>query len=180
MSYPKRKMIAAAAIGLLAITVGGEQPRANAFDAGSAVAKLVRQSETANAALMRGDIRTYFDLTVLSDDFTLMSPFGGKPTRGGYTRKRWIEIGEFYRNGTLKQELVQAYTSGDLVVLAVIEHGHGEVGGMPPQEWPLRVTLVYRRLHGQWQIVHRHADPLVKELSLEQSAELARGGGEAL
>jgi aspartate racemase len=38
------------------------------------------------------------------------------------------------------------------VVLAVIEHGHGEVGGLPPQDWPLRVTLVYRREGSDWRL----------------------------
>ena len=104
-----------------------------------------------------------------------MSPFGGKPSRGSYSRERWDEIGKFFRNGTLKQELVQAYGSADMVVLAVIEHGQGEVGGLPSQEWPLRVTLVYRRHGTEWHLVHRHADPLVKGITLAQSALLARG-----
>jgi ketosteroid isomerase-like protein len=147
-------------------------------DTDMAVADLVRRSETANAALMRGDIDTYLDLITISDDFTLMSPFGGKPSRGTYTRERWDEIGKFFKNGTLKQELVQAYGSADMVVLAIIEHGRGEVGGLPAQEWPLRVTLVYRRQGTAWLLVHRHADPLAKGITVEQSASLARGDKE--
>lgn len=146
-----------------------------AVDTDRAVADLVQRSETANAALMRGDIDTYLDLITISDDFTLMSPFGGKPSRGTYTRERWDEIGKFFKNGTLTQELVQAYSSADMVVLAVIEHASGEVGGLPAQEWPLRVTLVYRREGARWLLVHRHADPLAKGITVEQSASLARG-----
>jgi ketosteroid isomerase-like protein len=84
-------------------------------------------------------------------------------------------MGRFFRNGTLEQELVQAYGSADMVVLAIIERAHVEVGGMPAQQWPLRVTLVYRREGTEWQLAHRHADPLVAGISLEQAAELARG-----
>ncbi len=65
--------------------------------------------------------------------------------------------------------------SGDLAVLVVIERQHGEVGGLPDQDWSLRVTLVYRRDGSQWRQVHRHADPLVHGISLEQLAALARG-----
>ena len=61
------------------------------------------------------------------------------------TSERWEAMGRFFRNGTLEQEVVQSYGSADMVVLAVIERSHVEVGGLPAQDWPLRVTLVYRR-----------------------------------
>jgi ketosteroid isomerase-like protein len=57
----------------------------------------------------------------------------------------------------------------------MIERQHGEVGGLPDQGWPLRVTQVYRREAGEWLLVHRHADPLVHRIGLEQAAALARG-----
>jgi hypothetical protein len=37
------------------------------------------------------------------------------------------------------------------------------------------VTLVFRRDGSEWRQVHRHADPLVHGISLEQLAALARG-----
>jgi ketosteroid isomerase-like protein len=70
---------------------------------------------------------------------------------------------------------VQSYAAGDLVVLVVIERQHGEVGGLPDQDWSLRVTLVYRREAAAWRLVHRHADPLVRGITLEQAAAIARG-----
>ena len=86
-------------------------------------------------------------------------------------------MGRFFRNGTLEQEVVQTYGSPDMVVLAVIERAHVEVGGLPAQDWPLRVTLVYRREGDEWRLAHRHADPLVAGVSLEQAAALARERG---
>ena len=141
------------------------------------VADLIRKSEQANAALMDGDVETYLGLITLSADFTLMSPFGGTPSRGAYSREHWAEIGRFFKNGSLRQEPVQAYATADMVVLVVIEHGHGEVGGLAAQEWPLRVTTVYRREEASWLLVHRHADPLAKGVTLARAAELARGVG---
>src|SRR2546423_1665083 len=52
---------------------------------------------------------------------------------------------------------------------------HGEVGGMPDQDWSLRVTLVFQYKGTEWQLVHRHADPLVHAISMEHMAALARG-----
>jgi ketosteroid isomerase-like protein len=139
------------------------------------VAELIQRSFESNAALMRGDIHAYRAAITLSDDFTLMSPFGGAPTRASdMTSESWNAMGRFFRNGTLRQELVQSYASADLVVLAIVERAHVEVGNLPRQEWALRVTLVYRRTDGEWQLAHRHADPLVSGITLEHAAALAR------
>jgi ketosteroid isomerase-like protein len=145
--------------------------------ADQAVAELIRRSAEANAALMRGDIGSYRALIPHTDNYTLMSPFGGTPTRGSdMTSERWEAAGRrFFRNGTFEQEVVQSYGSADMVILVIIERCHVEAGGLPAQEWPLRVTLVYRREGAEWQLAHRHADPLVKGVSLEQAAALARG-----
>jgi ketosteroid isomerase-like protein len=142
----------------------------------TATAALLRRSAEAHGALMRGDVETYRALITLTDDFTLMSPFGGPPTRAAYfTPERMEAMGRFFRNGTFEQQLVQAYASEDLVVLALIERQNVEVGGLFPQDWPLRVTLVYRRDGADWKLAHRHADPLVHGITLEQAAALARG-----
>ncbi len=69
--------------------------------------------------------------------------------------------------------MVQIYTAGD-VVLVAIERQHGTVGGLPDQDWSLRVTLVFRRDRSDWRLGRRHADPLVHAISIEQLAPLAR------
>jgi hypothetical protein len=66
-------------------------------------------------------------------------------------------------------------SGADTVVLVMIERQHGQVGGLPDQDWPLRVTQVYRRDGSDWQLVHRHDDPLVHAIELEEAAALARG-----
>jgi len=145
-------------------------------DSSQEVAGLIRRSAEANAALMRGDVGRYRALVELTDDFTLMSPFGGKPTRGSeMTNDRWEAMGRFFRNGVFEQDVVQVYGSADMVVLALIERQTVEVGGLPAQSWPLRVTLVYRREGAEWRLAHRHADPLVGGISLDHAAALARG-----
>jgi ketosteroid isomerase-like protein len=137
---------------------------------------LIRRSKESNAALMRGDIASYIALLPLAQSFTLMSPFGGEPSRGMPTNEAMERMGKFFKNGSFEQELVHAYGSQDMVVLAIIERASVEVGGLPNQNWALRVTLAYQRDgSGEWRLVHRHADPLVERISLPHAATLARG-----
>jgi ketosteroid isomerase-like protein len=143
---------------------------------GKDIDDLVQHTAEANAALMRGDISGYLALIKHAEDYTLMAPFGGAPTRGFDTSsERLAALARFFKSGKTDLELVQSYASGDMVVLAIIERQRAEVGGLPEQDWSLRVTLVYRREGSEWQLVHRHADPLVKSISVEQAAAIARG-----
>src|SRR4051794_34758436 len=103
------------------------------------MAALVARAAAANAALVRH-----------TDDLTLMSPFGGPPTHGfDRSSERLAALGRFFRNGVTGQEVVQAYGGRDLAVLVLIERQRVEVGGLPAQDWPLRVTLVFRREAGE-------------------------------
>lgn len=172
----RRSALAGAGLAPMETAAGAADRALARSGADQVIAELIERSAAANAALMRGDIEAYRAAIALTDDFTLMSPFGGAPTHGReMTSERWEAMGRFFRNGTLKLELVQAYASPDMVVLAVIERAHVEVGPLPAQDWTLRVTLVYRREATGWQLAHRHADPLVAGITVEQSAALARG-----
>jgi len=140
------------------------------------LAELIRRTAEAASALIRGDIRTYITLIPHAADYTLMDPFGGEPTRGFDASGESLQALErFFQGGEGELEVVESYTSGDLVVLVVIERQHGQVGGLPEQDLSLRVTWVFRREGSEWRQVHRHADPLVHGISLEQLAALARG-----
>jgi ketosteroid isomerase-like protein len=140
------------------------------------LAQLIERTAEAAKAYIRGDMGTYFTLIRAGDDYTLMSPFGGEPERGFDTSpERLAALERFFRGGEAELEVVETYTSGDLVVLVMIERQRGEVGGLPDQDWSLRVTCVFRRDGSEWRQVHRHADPLVHPISLEQLSALARG-----
>jgi ketosteroid isomerase-like protein len=141
-----------------------------------AIATLVRLAADKNAAFMRGDMELWARLTPIANDFTLMQPFGG-PVSCGFDKSpaRLAELSRYFRNGRAQLELVRTYGSDDIVVLVMVERQRGEVGGLPDQDWSLRVTEIYRRRGTEWQLTHRHADPLTRSISLEQAAALARG-----
>ena len=149
---------------------------AHGNDGNEELAALLRRTAEAASALIRGDIGSYIALVPHAEDFTLMDPFGGEPTRGFDPSSEDLEALErFFEGGEAKLEVVESYTSGDLAVLVVIERQHGRVGGLPEQDLSLRVTWVFRREGSEWHQVHRHADPLVHGISLEQVGALARG-----
>jgi len=179
MTISRRSVLAAAGAGFAALEIGGASriagavPRDGTADAD--VAHLAKRSEDANAALMRGDAARFHELVRLANDFTLMSPFGGTPTHPTDTVESRKELGRFFKNGTFAMELVSAWATADMVVLALIERSNVEVGDLPAQDWALRVTLVYRREGADWRLAHRHADPLAHGISVAQSAALARG-----
>ncbi|CAN7283288.1 YybH family protein [Neorhizobium tomejilense] len=140
------------------------------------VAALIRRTEEQAQAFNSGDMVKWHKMTLLSDDFTLMQPFGGPLSRGfDGSAAHLAELARSFRNGDAKLEMVTSYASNDLVVLAFVERQHGEVYGLPDQDWSLRVTQVYRRVDSYWQLVHRHADPLARPIGLERAAALARG-----
>jgi ketosteroid isomerase-like protein len=140
------------------------------------VADLVRRCVDAAVAFIRGDMRGYLGLITHANDYTLMAPYGGAPRHGFDSSDEALkEMARFFTAGEAEVELVQSYASGDLVVLVLIERQHGEVGGLPDQDWSLRVTQVFRREGEDWWLVHRHADPLVHELGFQRTAEIARG-----
>lgn len=140
------------------------------------VAQLIERTAGAASALIRGDIPAYLTLFVHSEDYTLMPPTGGEPRRGFDSSEQALEaLAQYFQGGEADVEVFESYTSGDLAVLVVVERQHGMVGGLPDQDWSLRVTLVFRREGSEWRLVHRHADPLVHEISMDQLATLARG-----
>lgn len=180
---PTRRSILGAAGPAIASAAGWAVPPALAADppdsgaSDGVVAELVSRASQAHVALMKGDVKGYRSQIRPGADFTLMAPFGGPPTRPvGLSDERWESIARFFRNGRDSSlELIQAYRSADLVVLAAIERTHAEVGGLPGQPWSLRVTLVFRREGEEWLLAHRHADPLAEGISLQQAAALAQG-----
>lgn len=74
-----------------------------------------------------------------------MNPFGGAPARYDDRTESLKALASYFKAGEAKLEVVQAHVWGDTVVLVMIERQHGQVGGLPDQDWSLRVTQVYRR-----------------------------------
>jgi ketosteroid isomerase-like protein len=137
---------------------------------------IIRRTEEQAQAFVSGDMTRWAAMIKLADDFTLMQPFGGPVSRGfDDSPEHLAELARNFRNGGASLEVAKSYVTPDMIVLVMIERQHGEVGGLPDQDWSLRVTQVYRRDGSEWRIAHRHADPLVRNIGPEKTAALARG-----
>ena len=138
---------------------------------------LARRAADANRAFISGDMRRWYELaSPIGCDFTLMAPFGGTPSYGFDGSAVHLDaLARRFTGGQATFELVERYASGEMVVLAFIERQRVLVGGLPEQDWSLRVTQVYARRDGEWHLVHRHADPLTHDLTIAQAASIARG-----
>jgi ketosteroid isomerase-like protein len=142
----------------------------------SDVADLVAQVEESADALMAGDVDRYLAFIHHAEDYTLLNPAGG-PARRGFddSPESRRAMAQMFQSGSAKLELIETYASGDLVVLVTLERNHGVVGGLPEQDWSLRVTWVFRRTQSGWELAHRHADPLVHPITAEHLSALAHG-----
>ncbi len=142
----------------------------------SEVAGLVRRSTEINDAFMNGKMDLWQSLVTHSQDFSLLSPFGNW-TVNGFDRspEKLAAMASCFMSATTSLEIVAVHTSAEMVVLAVVERQHGIIGGLPAQDWSLRVTLVFRRKGAAWELVHRHADPPVQSIRLDQLSAIARG-----
>ena len=178
MSFKRILIIWAA--GAAAMFAGGEGEATANTSANSDVETLAARAATAHERLMRGDIHGYREVIELTPDFLLMDPFGGRPSGAPKSDAHWNRIGSFFRDGAAASfELIGAYQSEDLIVLVANERAHVAVGTLAAQDWSLRVTLVFRWEKGAWRLAHRHADPLVHGLSLEEAARITLGQRDA-
>jgi ketosteroid isomerase-like protein len=138
-------------------------------------ALIARWSEAAQL-YMDGDLRAYAAIARHAEDYTLLPPNGGDARSGFDGSDDAVEwTARTFRDGQAELVVFKTYRSGDLAVLVAVERQVGTVGDLPPQDWSLRITLVFRREGTDWRLVHRHADPLVRPVNPELFAAIARG-----
>jgi ketosteroid isomerase-like protein len=134
----------------------------------------LNRAEEAAVAYVRGDMERYVELVPHAEPFTLLPPYGGPAGRHENRSETVRASAGFIQDGDARLEDVEIHSWSDTLVVAMIERQHGRVEGRPDQDLSLRVTHVYRRDGEDWHLVHRHADPLVEEMSLDELQALMR------
>jgi ketosteroid isomerase-like protein len=118
---------------------------------------LARTAEVLRA-MGRGDPAPYRSCWAAVDDVTLFGAFG--TIEHGYddvmATLDWVA--SRFSEGALVPEYDLVHVGADTAHTVGFERGVVRVDGGEPGEITIRVTHVYRRLDGDWRIVHRHGD----------------------
>ena len=121
--------------------------------------KTLEQETAKQAAMLNGDPGPMSNYWADSDDITV---FGGwEPFKQGHEpvteTMRWVGS-RFTGADAVELEHLATASSGDLAYTVGFERSHVSVGSEPRRDMTLRVTHIYRRIDGDWKLIHRHAD----------------------
>jgi ketosteroid isomerase-like protein len=124
-----------------------------------ALSKALERQDVAVTAMLNGDPGPTIDFWADSDDVTLFGAWG--PIEKGHKSvtdtMRWVGS-RFTGADAVDIENTVVASSGDLAYTVGFERSHVSVDGGPMRDGVLRVTHIYRRIDGEWKLMHRHAD----------------------
>jgi ketosteroid isomerase-like protein len=127
------------------------------------VDELIEQYHRAQGEFLRGNPETVKDLFSHGEDVTLANPYG-PPVRGWKQVAKAVDHASSLRSdGTFVEwQIVAKYVSAELAYVVQIERAEAKIGARE-EITPLAVrsTMIFRpEEDGEWNIVHRHADPI--------------------
>jgi ketosteroid isomerase-like protein len=119
--------------------------------------------DAAVLAVGNGDSSEWEAIYSHADDATLFGGWGG-PGEKGWVQlaARWKMVTGRYRSVTLQIERISEHVTPDMAVTVEIARGEAQFSNGASGPIALRVTHVFRREHGQWRLVHRHADEQIR------------------
>jgi ketosteroid isomerase-like protein len=121
------------------------------------LAEMLPKQRAAEQALHNGKVAPRLALWSRNDPLTV---YGARLSVSGWAdiEPTFHTVASWFSDSTeFEFKVIAAGASGDLAYTVGYEHNQVKLEG-EPRTYTLRVTHVYRREHGQWRIVHRHAD----------------------
>jgi ketosteroid isomerase-like protein len=124
-----------------------------------ALAKALEEMTATTEAMLNGDPGPMVNSWAESDDVTLFGAWG--PIEKGHKpvtdTMSWVGS-RFTGADAVDVEHAVVASSGDLAYTVGFERSRVSVEGGPPRDMVIRVTHIYRRIGGEWKLMHRHAD----------------------
>lgn len=132
----------------------------------------LEEAHRALTAILNGDPSVYLGLFAQREEISLGNPFGPFGCGREAVAKNLVNASTKYQGGeVLGVERLAAYASGDIACFVEVEHLRARpVGSEAFGEARARVTTVYERHDGGWNLVHRHADPITTPRGVESLA----------
>jgi hypothetical protein len=127
--------------------------------------RFLQRYETANTAFVNGDPSRWLPITAEQDPVSIFGGFGGLGEAGIATvQQRYTLAATAFRpsGADVDFQYLVKDVRGRLAYTVAIERSNvlytGQTERVPQI---LRVTMLFRRDHGDWKIVHRHADTMI-------------------
>lgn len=119
-----------------------------------------KDREQAATAYVRGDASKLDALVPHEGSASFHSPRGDTVVGAEDVAARYRADAKAFRsNGTTELEVIQQAHDSDLAFWTGFQKARVQVADAPqPVEMRIRVTEIFRRLDGDWRLVHRHAD----------------------
>ena len=132
------------------------------------------QKRTAAAqAYVNGDAGPLDEIVARSGAASFFPPSGGNERGAQEVSARYDrDVKSFGQGGETQLEVLQSGSSGDVGFWTGHQNAKVKMHGAPePVAMKLRITELFRRIGGEWKMVHRHADPMAEPMKA--------GGGNA-
>jgi len=123
------------------------------------------QRTAAAEAYVNGDPQPVDKLVPSSGEATFFSPMGESVSGAASVGERYRrDAGTFRSGGESRLDFLQKGSSGDLGFWTGYQIARVRMGErQEPIEMRIRVTEVFRRMDGEWKMIHRHADMAKQE-----------------
>ena len=119
----------------------------------------MKQRIEAASAYSSGDAKPLDAITARAGTATFFAPTGAIVTGAGNVLTRYDRDAKSFSPGAKsKLEVLDSGATGQLAFWSGIQHFEGKIRGQDAQ-MKLRITEIFRLVHGDWKLVHRHADP---------------------
>lgn len=118
----------------------------------------MQQRERAALAYCQGDARPVNALSTRSDTASFFGPDGSVLQRAEKIKSAYSDGAlMFGARGTSRLQILQCEADGNVGYRCGVQHADVEMDGRQVP-MTLRITELFRREHGDWKLVHRHAD----------------------
>jgi hypothetical protein len=121
--------------------------------------------EAANTAFVNGDPQAWLSLTAAKDPVSIFGGFGGLGEAGtASVHQRYLLAATAFRpsGANVSFDYLVKDVQDRLAYTVAIERSNVLYAGQTERRPQiLRVTMLFRRDHGAWKIVHRHADTMI-------------------
>ena len=139
-------------------------------------AEALARLHAALARLAEGDASAIKALYSHRADATSFYGWGGYEKGWAAVERRWAWAGRQFKGGTVSHESITTVVTPALAYTTDIETFEVRMDGMDrPTRWSNRVTHIFRLEHGEWRLLHRHANRLEDQYQPSTRLQPAEG-----